>query len=74
MSLIALLPAVKADAIVYNIATLFARLINGIVSIIIQYNCNNNSSNKKILKVLLHNLYVLLTSSHVFLSINKCCN
>lgn len=61
MNLMALLPTTMAKALVYNVATLFARLIKGIGSIVAQYDCNNNANNEDILKVLLHNLCALQT-------------
>lgn len=43
-------------------ATFFVGLIDGIVSIVAQYDHNNDMSNKDILKVFFHNFYVLQIS------------
>lgn len=37
---------------VYNMVALFIGLVDNIVSIVTQYNCNNDISNEDILKVL----------------------
>lgn len=62
MNLMTWLLVIDAKATVYNMETLFARLINDIASIVVQRNHNNDASDEDILKVLPHNLYALLTS------------
>lgn len=57
MNLMALLPTSKV--IVCNMAALFVGLVDGIASIVVQYTCNNNVSNKDILKVVPHIVYAL---------------
>lgn len=52
MSLMASFPTIKIKAMVYNMVALFIGLVDNIVSIVTQYNCNNDISNEDILKVL----------------------
>lgn len=59
MSTLALILTAKAEAVVYLVATLFASLVDGISTIVIQCDCNNNTNNKNIPKVLFHDFYRL---------------
>lgn len=62
MIFLASLFTMKAKAMVYNMATLFIRFINGNASIIVQHNYNNDTSNEDISKVLPYNLCALRAS------------
>lgn len=55
MSILARLLEVMAKAMVCLVTALFVGLIGGIASIIAQYNCNNDTNDEDILKVLFHN-------------------